>query len=154
MLDVQRVFHTGMCVADIEVAKRQLGGDLNLEWSEVRSFDPLPFWTPERGLEEILVKATYSRQGPHHLELCQGPKGTLYDPEFHPDNRHIGIWVDDLAAEADKLRAANWTVRGASAAPEDGYGVLAYLAPPMPGLVVELVCVSLKPTIDEWINSK
>lgn len=153
MFDLQRIFHTGLCVADIETAKQQLGKDLNLEWLPVRTFDPLPFWTPEQGLGEIVVKATYSRQGPHRLELCEGPRNTLYDPNLQPDNRHIGVWVDDLPSEVEKLLSAGWTVRGASGSPEDGYGILAYMAPPMPGLVVELVAESLRPALDEWFAS-
>jgi hypothetical protein len=152
MFDLQAIFHTGMCVANIEATKLQLGRDLNLDWAPVRTFDPLPFWTPQRGLEEIVVHATYSRQGPHHLELCQGPRNTLYDPDLQPDNRHIGVWVQDLPAAAEKLLRAGWTVRGAGARPDDGFGILAYLAPPMPGLVVELVSEALRPVIEAWIN--
>jgi hypothetical protein len=151
MIDFQRIYHTGIVVDDVATAQRELGEALNLEWTPLRIFDPLPFWTPETGLQSIRVEAVYSRQGPHHMEIVKGPKGGFYDPANFPDGRHIGVWVDDLQAEIERLIAAGWKVLAAGAAPEDGYGVLAYLRPPTAGLVVELVSVALRPAIDEWL---
>jgi hypothetical protein len=150
MFDLQRIYHTGMAVADIAAAQASIGQALHLEWAPVRSFDPLPFWTPEDGPHEVIVHATYSRQGPHHLELVQGT-GAFYDPDRAPDSRHIGVWVDDLPAEAGRLLSLGWQTVAAGAAPDDGFGLIAYLRPPIPGLLVELVSVDLKPVIDEWI---
>lgn len=151
MIDFQRMYHTGMMVENVEAAMERLGRDLALEWAPVRTFDPLPFWTPERGLHEIKVRATYSRPGPQHLELCSGPKNSFYDPAALPDGRHIGVWVDDLPAEVERLCAGGWRVVAAGGAPEQGYGILAYLAPPLPGLIVELVSKDLEPVIREWL---
>ncbi len=151
MFDLQKIYHTGLSVPDIEAAKKLYGESMGLEWAPVRTFDPLPFWTPERGNHELVVSATYSRVGPHHFELVQGPVGSYYDPQLSPDKRHIGVWVDDLPAEAARLIGLGWRVIGAAAAPEEGYGILAYLEPPMGGFVVELVATALKPAIDEWL---
>ena len=71
MFDLQRTFHLGMAVDDIEAARVQLGADMNLSWTAIWLMDPLPFWTPESGEHEIVLKACYSRQGPHHLELVE-----------------------------------------------------------------------------------
>ncbi len=150
MFDLQRVYHTGMAVADIASAQASYGAALGLSWSPVRSFEPLPFWTPEDGAHEVFVQATYSRQGPHHLELVQGT-GAFYDPDRAPDSRHIGVWVDDLPAEAERLLGLGWKTVAAGTSPSDGFGLIAYLRPPVPGLLVELVSVDLKPVIDEWI---
>ena len=152
MFELQRIYHTGMAVADIAAAQASIGRALNLEWAPVRSFEPLPFWTPEEGTHEVFVHATYSRQGPHHLELVQGT-GAFYDPDRAPESRHIGVWVDDLPAEAERLLRLGWQTVAAGAAPDDGFGLIAYLRPPIPGLLVELVSVGLKPVIDEWIAS-
>lgn len=150
MFDLQRIFHTGMAVADLPGTQAAMNAALGLEWSPVRSFDPLPFWTPEEGTHEVSVLATYSRGGPHHLELVQGT-GAFYDPDRAPDARHVGVWVDDLRSEAERLIALGWQTVAAGAAPEDGFGLIAYLRPPIHGLLVELVSTDLKPTIDEWM---
>ncbi len=151
MFDTQRIFHTGMVVADLAAAQRDIGASLGLDWTPVRRFGPMPFWTPEQGLHEIESQAVYSRQGPHHIEILQGPKGSFYDPDRLPDGRHIGVWVDDLRAAAEDLIAQGWRACAAGGAPEDGYGAFAYLAPASGGLIVELVCHSLKPMIDAWL---
>jgi hypothetical protein len=150
MIDFQRIFHTGIVVDDLATAQRELGETMNLEWTPVRVFDPLPFWTPADGLQHYRVEAVYSRAGPHHLEICKGPKGSFYDPAVFPDGRHVGVWVDDLKAETEKLIAAGWVVIGAGAPPEEGYGVLCYLRPPTAGFVVELVSEVLRPAMEAW----
>jgi catechol 2,3-dioxygenase-like lactoylglutathione lyase family enzyme len=151
MIDLQRFHHTGMIVADIDQAQADIGRALGLEWAPVRLFDPLPFWTTEDGAHQVHVKATYSLGGPHHLELVQGT-GAFYDPDSAPDARHVGIWVDDIVAEANRLLGEGWRVVASGAAPEDGFGVIAYMAPPVPGLLVELISTALKPTIDGWLG--
>lgn len=151
MFDFQRMYHTGMIVSDVHAAVEKMSADLNLEFAVIKTFDPLPFWTPERGSHEVVVSATYSRQGPQHLELVQGT-GDFYNPGAHPDSRHIGVWVDDLPAEAQCLIEAGWQVLAAGASPEEGYGILAYLKPPEGGLVVELVSTDLQPVFADWLT--
>ncbi|AUW59588.1 hypothetical protein C1T17_17390 [Sphingobium sp. SCG-1] len=151
MIDLQRIHHTGVAVADIEQAQIHFGKALGLKWAPVRRFDPLPFWTPEQGTHEVHVKATYSLGGPNHLELVQGT-GPFYDPGRLPDARHIGVWVDDLAAEAQHLLDQGWQVVASGAAPEKGFGLIAYMALPTPGLLVELISADLKPVIDDWLG--
>ncbi len=152
MFDLKRMFHVGLSVADIQSAREKMGADLNLEWSVIGTFDPLPFWTPEAGNHEVSVLACYSKPGPQHLELVQGT-GAFYDPNALPDSRHIGVWVDDLPMEAEKLLSAGWRVLAAGAAPDDGFGTISYMAPPIPGLVVELVSTELESAIAEWLSA-
>ena len=63
MLKMSDCFHNGIAVSDIHEARASLGESLGVEWSPVRAFDPLPFWTPEAGDHEITVHACYSREG-------------------------------------------------------------------------------------------
>ncbi|HEY8352724.1 MAG TPA: VOC family protein [Sphingomonadales bacterium] len=154
MFDLQRVFHTGIVVDDLEPAMKEIGAALNLEWTPVKRFDPMVIWTPEHGTQDYVVEAVYSRQGPHHLEIVRGPKGSFYDPKTFPDGRHIGVWVDDLVAETERLLSLGWKIRAAGGAPEDGYGVLTYMSPPTSLFIVELVTIELKPMIDAWVQER
>jgi Glyoxalase/Bleomycin resistance protein/Dioxygenase superfamily len=151
MFDFQRIYHTGISVPDVRAAKQKFSRDFNLKWCEVRTFDPLPVWTPKDGMRDYRVVATYSMPGPHHLELVQGPANTFYDPSWTVESRHIGVWVDDLPQEVERLLRADWTIVAANAAPKDGYGIICYLRPPVSGLILELVSMNLKPAIDEWM---
>ena len=148
---LSETFHIGMAVEDIDQCCKQIGEDLNLDWLPIKSFDPLPFWTPEEGLREISVKATYSRQGPQRIEIVQGTS-IFYDPNRLPDSRHVGIWVDDLLEEATRLIDNGWIVLAAGDEPLAGYGTIAYLSPPFPGLMVELVSKQLEPMMNEWFS--
>ena len=148
---LSETFHIGMAVEDIDQCCKQIGEDLNLDWLPIKSFDPLPFWTPEEGLREISVKATYSRQGPQRIEIVQGTS-IFYDPNRLPDSRHVGIWVDDLIEEATRLIDKGWIVLAAGDEPSAGYGTIAYLSPPFPGLMVELVSRQLEPMMSEWFT--
>jgi len=152
MIDMQRVFHAGVAVADIDLEMQRMGEGLNLSWAPVRRFDPLPFWTPEDGRHEVSVSATYSRQGPMHIELVQGT-GRFYAPGGQAQARHLGVWVDDLASEAARLVSAGWAVRAAGDAPEAGYGAICYIASPDGSLLLELVSTVLEPVISEWIRA-
>lgn len=149
MIDLQRFHHYGMAVADIDAAQALFATALNLRFAPVRTFNPFPFWTPQEGSHVVNVAATYSIEGPVRLELVQGT-GPFYDPQRAPDARHVGVWVDDVAAEAGALTAAGWATVASGAAPEDGWGVIAYMTPPIPGLLIELISTTLKPSIDEW----
>ena len=150
MLDFSRSFHVGMVVSDIHHSQKVLGESMSLDWSPIRAFDPLPFWTPEDGDHEVVVHACYSRQGPQHIELCQGT-GRFYDPALQPDSRHMGVWVDNLVEEAERLLALKWKVLAAGASPKEGYGVICYMQPEFGGLVIELVSTALEPVIAEWV---
>jgi len=151
MLKMEDCFHNGMIVRDIEASRKSIGDSLGIEWSPVRSFDPLPFWTPEAGDHEIVVRACYSREGPVHLELCEG-NSPFYDPDAMPDSRHIGFWAEDLQGMAEALQGQGWRVLAAGASPDAGYGLICYLTPPSGGIVIELVHTDLKPVISEWVN--
>ena len=152
MFDLQRTFHFGMAVDDIEAARAQLGADMNLSWTATWLMDPLPFWTPEAGEHEIVLKACYSRTGPHHLELVESAS-PFYAPAAQPDSRHIGVWVDDLPVECERLLSAGWRVLASGASPDNGFGTLMYLLPPTGGWLVELVSAELMPVIEAWLQA-
>lgn len=149
MIDLQRIHHIGMIVADVPAAQASMGAALGLEWAPVRTFDPLPFWTPERGSHDTVVRATYSRGDMHRLELVQGD-GAFFDPGRRPDARHIGVWTSDLTAEAERLCALGWRVEGAGASPAEDYGVIVYLTPPGGGLMIELISTLLEEDLRAW----
>lgn len=150
MVDLTNIHHNGIAVADIDKAVADYGRDLGLRFAPIRDFDPLPFWTPEEGAHEVRVRATYSTgQGPH-LELVQG-EGPFYDPAHATHARHIGVWTQDVKGDADRLVAAGWRVKAANAAPDAGYGIIAYLVSPGDALLVELVSTDLRPMIDDWL---
>lgn len=150
MIDYQRLFHTGLLVSDLETSMAVLGRSLGLSWAEPYRFENLPFWTPETGTREIELLVTYSRQGPQHLELIQGAADGFYAPSGDPGTHHVGVWVDDVAAEVALLEQQGWTPVAAGGGPGQGYGTFAYLSHPDGKLLLELVSSELLPAFENW----
>ena len=88
-------------------------------------------------------------QPPQHVELLEGPEGSVWDGTATPGVHHVGVWVDDLAAEADAVLSRGWTCAAAQQSPDDGFGVFAYVVPPS-GAIVELVSSAVRPHFDQW----
>ena len=106
-------------------------------------------WLPDEGATTLPLRFTYSAEGPQHVELLEGPPGSIWDGREQPGLHHVGLWSDDVRGETDALLAAGWTLRLAQQAPEAGYGAFTYVQPPS-GLLVELVWSAIKPMFDRW----
>ena len=148
MFDYQRMYHLGVRVPDIQVAMTEMGAALNVTWAQLQERQQ-PIWTPDRGEQIVPLLFTYSCEGPQHVELLQGTPDTFWDGRQQPGAHHVGVWVDDVAAETEALVAAGWALVGAGRKPSDGYGMYTYLAPPS-GLIVELVNSAALPMFERW----
>jgi catechol 2,3-dioxygenase-like lactoylglutathione lyase family enzyme len=149
MIDYQDLFHVGVRVPDLDAAAAELGESLGVTWAEVRESAGQQLWTPEEGAQEIRLRYTYSAEGPQHIELLEGAPGSFWDGNDHPGAHHVGVWVDDVGGDADRLVGLGWALVGAHRSPEDGYGVYSYLQPPS-GLIVELVDRAVLPHFEAW----
>ena len=149
MIDYQRLYHVGFLVPDLRAAMDSHGAAMGLTWAKVRTIESLQVWTPEKGVEHADIEFTYSCEGPQHVEMVSGSKGSLFDASLRAGH-HVGLWVDDLAAETAELLALGWTIVAAGAPPADGYGNFAYVLPPGGGLTVELVSSAIKPGFELW----
>ena len=102
-----------------------------------------------REYDTDVLRFTYSSQGPQHIELLQGGRGSIWDGAEHPGVHHIGVWSDDVAGDTRALVEQGWIVRLAQADPEQGYGAFTYVQPPS-GLLVELVSSAVRPRFERW----
>ena len=79
-------YHVTMIVDDVEATMADLTRLFGLRWAALQ-FDGL---------------FTYSLQGPPYIELLKRRDGTIFDTAgLH----HVGLWVDDVNAEAARLEA-------------------------------------------------
>ena len=147
MIDYQRLYHTGIRVPDIHAAMAELV-PLGITWCSVQERDQ-HVWLPESGATVLPLKFTYSAEGPQHLELLEGPPGSIWDGRTQPGVHHLGVWAEDVAAETKACLEAGWKLLAAQAAPEAGYGVFTYVAPPS-GTIVELVSAAIQPRFERW----
>ena len=149
MIDYQRLFHTGIRVANLDAAMAEMGDTLGVTWATVQSNDAQEVWTPERGLDAVKLSFVYSTEGPQHVELLQGQRGSVWDGSDDPGVHHVGIWVADVAAATDHCLSHGWRLAAAGASPDDGFGAFTYVVPPS-GPIVELVSDRVLPVFEQW----
>lgn len=149
MIDYQRIFHTGVRVPDLDAAMAELGPSLNLTWAAAVERPEMSVWTPGTGMQVVPLRYTYSCEGPQHLELLESTPGSPWYGGDQPGVHHIGVWVEDVGAEARKAIADGWSVALAGASPDDGFGNFAYLQPPN-GTLVEVVNQAILPMFEDW----
>jgi catechol 2,3-dioxygenase-like lactoylglutathione lyase family enzyme len=148
MFDYQDLFHVGVRVPVLEDAMAALGDGLRLTWSAVQERQQ-QVWIPGEGAGTISLRFTYSAEGPQHVELLQGEPGTIWNGDDLPGVHHMGVWVDDVGAETERLVAAGWKLEIAQLSPDDGYGFYSYARSP-DGFLLEPVWSGLKPMFERW----
>jgi len=142
------LFHIGIRVPDLAVAMAEFGESHGVEWTSARE-SPFRVWEPDNGYAEYPLKLCFSREGPCRLELLEGVPGSHWDGREVPGPHHLGVWVDDVGAEVERLLARGWTLQFAAAAPEEGYGRFAYIRSP-DGVLFEPVDVANRERFETW----
>jgi len=148
-VDYTRCYHQGVRVPDLDAAMAELGPALGITWCAPQQREQ-QVWLPEEGEATLPLRFTYSAEGPQHVELLEGPAGSIWDGREAPGLHHVGLWSDDVGGDSEQLLAAGWTLRLAQRPPEDGYGAFTYLQPPTGSLLVELVWSALEPMFARW----
>jgi lactoylglutathione lyase len=143
-----QLYHVGVRVPDLEAAMAELSEGLGITWATVVDREQA-LWTPKDGAFTTPLRFTYSCEGPQHVELLQGARGTIWDGNDLPGVHHHGVWVDDVAAETERLLALGWTLELAGKAPEDGYGSMTYVRSPS-GFLLEPVTSAARPRFERW----
>lgn len=149
MIDYQRIYHTGIRVPDIDAAMAEMGESLGVTWATVQHNAVQDLWTPDGGQQKVDLQFVYSCEGPQHIELLQGEPGSVWHAGDQPGAHHIGVWVDDVAAETQRCLDAGWKIAAAQTSPENGFGAFTYVVPPN-GFIVELVWSAVESRFDEW----
>jgi Glyoxalase/Bleomycin resistance protein/Dioxygenase superfamily len=89
------IFHIGVVVPDIDVAKKQLGKALGLTWGDLR-LSRYGEWD---------LKVVMSMEGPPYLELQEGSPGSPWDAQGHARFDHVQRWTADRAGEVAQLES-------------------------------------------------
>lgn len=148
MISFDRIFHTGVLVPDIDAATAASAEATGARWCAIRDVDQ-PMWIPGSPPTRVPIRVTFSRPGPHRIELIEGPPGSLWDGHARPGVHHVALWVDELVPATDAMEAGGWELVGAHKTREAGYGVATYLR--AAGLeIVELVDTKIQPVLESW----
>jgi catechol 2,3-dioxygenase-like lactoylglutathione lyase family enzyme len=105
MLAPGDLFHIGIIVPDIASAAERLTAAAGYQWTKpVQATLPV---TTDAGEHDVLFEFVYSLQPPH-LELIREAPGTIWTASPDTATHHLGYWVDDLSAAAQRLEAGGF----------------------------------------------
>lgn len=98
------VWHIGLAVPDLAAAQQQYSAVLGVDWRPVvvRSMTVQDATGTDLSID---VHVTFSVGGPFAIELWQSIPGTPLESPSSGWFHHIGYWVDDMAAEGQRLAA-------------------------------------------------
>lgn len=146
--DLSGLFHTGMVVDNVETAMSTFSKAFGYHWAE-----PIELEAQCKTREGILPRhsiATYSLEGPHHIELIQQIDDTAWKTASGgPKVHHLGFWVDDLEESIERLGKLGFQLEV-----EDVSGALSYHYQSGMGLYIELVHARAREQFDEWWDGK
>jgi hypothetical protein len=89
-------FQVGFVVPDLEAAMEELGAALGVELVGPQ----------ERDLGDCVLRIAFAQTPPPHIELIEGPPGSLWDATGGAHLHHLGYWSEDMDADSARLEAA------------------------------------------------
>jgi Glyoxalase/Bleomycin resistance protein/Dioxygenase superfamily len=101
------IWHIGIAVPELEKGQKELGEVFGLRWRPTR-VRKLTLAEPAGRRHEVECHVAFSLGGPFAVEVWQAIPGTPLDIPEAGGVQHIGYWVDDLAAEAQRLHALGY----------------------------------------------
>jgi catechol 2,3-dioxygenase-like lactoylglutathione lyase family enzyme len=150
-VDTSPIYHVGYVVADLAAAMAQFDAAIGARWvdHEVHA----RYLDQDGEVVDVDLHTSFTLDGPVHLELIESAPGTIWDLGAGPRIHHIGLWTDDVAAEAQRLIAAGLPVAAGGLDNDDPAvpGYFSYHRNPH-GDLVELVHIDMQAGMHDWIS--
>jgi catechol 2,3-dioxygenase-like lactoylglutathione lyase family enzyme len=99
---VESIWHIGIAVPDLQEGQEQLGAVFGLRWRPTR-VRALTLVDADGRAHDVECHVAFSLGGPFAVEVWQAIPGTPLDIPESGGVHHIGYWVDDITAEAERL---------------------------------------------------
>jgi hypothetical protein len=149
--DPSAIFHVGYVVEDLADAMAQLTDTLGTRW--VDHFVDVRYRSDTGTTVEAHLHTCYSLDGPAHIELIEAAPNTVWALDGRSTMHHIGLWSDDIPAEAERLARSGMPAVATGLGPsgESADGFFSFHDNPIGGKV-ELVDVSKQQALYEWIR--
>ena len=145
------IYHVGYVVADLDAAMTQFTVAIGARWVDhvVRA----RYRDAAEQVVEVELHTSFTLDGPVHVELIQAAPGTIWELGPGPRIHHIGLWTDDVAAEAQRLVRSGLPVVAGGLDDVDASvpGYFSYHDNPHGGKV-ELVHIDKQQGMHDWIR--
>jgi catechol 2,3-dioxygenase-like lactoylglutathione lyase family enzyme len=145
------VYHVGYVVEDLAAAMTQFNTAIGARFLD--HYVSVRYRDAENNLVAVELHTSFSVDGPTHIELIEAAPGTIWDLGRGPALHHIGLWTDDVPAEAARLERAGLMAAASCVDPDDDsrLGYFSYHDNPQ-GSMVELVDINKQQGMCEWIG--
>jgi hypothetical protein len=141
--------HTGIVVDSLDDAMASYGQVMGYHWAPPVN-STFPLMTP-KGLLPREIWVTYSREGPHHLELIEIIEPTAYDAiEGGRTPHHIAYAVKDLSTQVARLESLGYAQQLSARDGKGDLDLFSYHLDPNNGLMIELFDAKLEAGIAAW----
>lgn len=118
MINPKDLYHTGIVVANLDVAAEDLTKSTGVNWRPERTVTVDT--RTSTGILTVPFRMLYSVEGPPFIELIEGIPGTIWSAAGGSRLHHIGYWAADVAAESERLEALGLHREGGDDGP-DGF---------------------------------
>lgn len=147
---LERPFHLGVVVPDLDVAMGVYGEALQLSWSSVRT--TATRMRLDAGEVDISFELVWSVDGPVHIELIREVPGTPWMASEGAPYHHAGYLVDDLGAGVRELEQSGFRLEATRAVDGEHATRFAYMRHPL-GLRVELMDRQMVGELSAWLRA-
>jgi catechol 2,3-dioxygenase-like lactoylglutathione lyase family enzyme len=150
--DVSAIYHVGYVVENLNDAMGQFSEAIGARF--VDHFVTTRYRDASNSIVTVELHTSFSLDGPTHIELIEAKPGSIWDIGSGPGLHHIGLWTDDVPAEAARLVRAGLTAVASSMDPDDesSPGYFSYHRNPQ-GNMIELVDINKQQGMRDWIGA-
>ena len=144
-----QLYHVGIVVPDVEVAKAHFTDLLGITWGPVVQTEGLPVREGD-GAERIVPNTLCYSTEPPYVELVQEVPGTVWECNEHSNLHHIGVWTDALPADSATYTELRCPLQLCGRDDDGALVQFAYHRDPL-GVRIELVDLAMKPMMEEFM---
>ena len=149
-----QLYHVGIVVPDIEVAKAHLTDLLGISWGPVVETEALDLRAFEGdggdGHDVVLPNTLCYSVEPPHIELVLEVPGSVWECNEHSNLHHIGVWTDALPEDSARYAELRCPLQLCGRADDGSLQQFSYHRDPL-GVRIELVDAAMKPLMEEFM---
>ena len=148
---VSGLYHVGYVVEDLEVAMARFTESLGARWVDHRV--RVRYRDHAGGIVEVELHTSFTLDGPLHVGLIEAAPDTIWELGAGSQIHHVGLWTDDIPAEAERLVRSGLpaVASGLDLVDDSTPGYFSYHANPDGGKV-ELVHIDMQRGMHDWMH--
>ena len=151
MIRHEDIHHIAFVAADLQRGMEEVGEVYGVTWTTPRHLELQV--RDARGVRPLALSVVYSQQGPLFLEVLQAVPDSVWAATPGSQLHHIGVHVEDVEAEIERLEGLGQAVEAAGVGPDGRTGGWAYFQSPL-ALRVEIMDVQGREATARWARGE